>query len=152
MADVRFRQLAFRDGRLCAVEAYLYSHLADPAPLTLAQAAAIANMCPGHFSRTFSDCVGIGFRAWQRAVRMDVAMRLLVERRMPLRLVREAVGYRDASTFGRAFKRCHGLTPRALRQFIGVHPELTNFVARCAQLDDVVKRAGSVRRNDTRQT
>lgn len=51
-----------------------------------------------------------------RTLRMQAAMRLLSETTRTLEQVAQAVGYQDAFSFSKVFKRTTGLTPRAFRQ------------------------------------
>ena len=51
-----------------------------------------------------------------RTVRIQNAMRLLSETEQTLEQVAQAVGYQDAFSFSKAFKRTVGMAPRAFRQ------------------------------------
>lgn len=51
-----------------------------------------------------------------RTLRMQRAVQLLTETDRPLEAVATAVGYKDAFSFSRVFKRCVGLSPKAFRQ------------------------------------
>ena len=48
-------------------------------------------------------------------VRMEKAMRLLEENNEPLKLVAKHTGFKDASYFGRAFKKFTSMTPEEYR-------------------------------------
>lgn len=50
-----------------------------------------------------------------RTVRIQNAMRLLSETEQTLEQVAQAVGYQDAFSFSKAFKRTVGIAPRAFR-------------------------------------
>ena len=50
-----------------------------------------------------------------RTVRIQNAMRLLSETEQTLEQVAQAVGYQDAFSFSKAFKRTVGMAPRAFR-------------------------------------
>ena len=51
-----------------------------------------------------------------RTVRIQNAMRLLSDTEQPLEQVAQAVGYQDAFSFSKVFKRTVGMAPRAFRQ------------------------------------
>lgn len=121
---------AFADPRLRPVLKYLHEHLADLDRLPLAKAACMAHLSPEHFSRFFRQRTGIGFGAWQTAYRMERAKCLLLQSRLPISSVGLAVGYGDATTFGRAFKRHKGLTPRQLRKLNYRNPGLHSALQR----------------------
>lgn len=92
-------------------------HLATPGALSLSKAAAAAQLSPKHFCELFRDVTGVSFTAWRDSYRIDNAMIMLwLERSRPVSAIGRAVGYEDPTTFGRAFKRFTGLSPRAFRK------------------------------------
>lgn len=58
---------------------------------------------------------GTGFRDLLEQVRMAAALGLLQDRRLPVQLVAERVGYRSASRFSERFRAHYGLLPSALK-------------------------------------
>ncbi|ROM55150.1 hypothetical protein BK648_06530 [Pseudomonas poae] len=51
-----------------------------------------------------------------RTLRMQQAVQLLTETDRPLEAVATAIGYQDAFSFSKVFKRSVGLSPKAFRQ------------------------------------
>lgn len=131
MSRPSINERAFLDPRLHAVDEYLRTHLADPKRLSLKAAAHIANVSPEHLCRLFHERVGTCFSDWQCAVRTEEAKRLLVQRHVQVRTVGRAVGYNDASTFGRVFRRYECATPRQVRPFVDAYSELAPVVCSC---------------------
>ncbi len=79
----------------------------------------LAELCavsPEHLCRQFREAYGE--TPYQRLLRlkMSEAALLLAKRDLQLREVAVAVGYQDASTFSKAFKRVVGTSPRNFRQ------------------------------------
>lgn len=135
MARSQINDSAFDDPRLRAVADYVRRHLADSARLSLRDAARIANLCPEYFCRLFHDRVGVAFVAWQCAVRMERARQLIVsEQSRSTAAVGLRVGYENPTTFGRLFKRHHGVTPGRLRKLMRTSPALRPVLSTSVRL------------------
>jgi transcriptional regulator GlxA family with amidase domain len=82
--------------------------------VSLNELAALANLSPYHFHRTFCRQTGIPPHAYQIQVRIARAKRLVRES-WPLARVASAAGFADQSHFARHFKRLVGVTPAQYR-------------------------------------
>ncbi len=69
-----------------------------------------------HFSRAFKTSTGWTPHAWLQARRIDMALGLLVDKRLPLAEVALRSGFADQSHFTRIFKSVTGQTPGAYRR------------------------------------
>lgn len=65
--------------------------------------------------RVLAEIRGTGFRQELQRVRMQRAAVLLWDGRCPIKEVAEAIGYRSATQFSRAFSRAHGVTPSSFQ-------------------------------------
>lgn len=86
-------------------------------PLTVRWLAAAACLSVSHFSRRFSQTVGVPpgrWIAWQRLLR---AAELLQYADLSVTEITWAVGYVDLPTFSKAFKRWSGVAPREYRNW-----------------------------------
>jgi AraC-like DNA-binding protein len=101
------------DLRLSRVSAYLHSH--PETRLSLRQAAELAGLSPGHFSRRFSDEFGVSFRDYALRARLERACHLLDETDMSIAQIATALGYSDIFLFSRQFKRRYGYSPSRAR-------------------------------------
>ena len=72
------------------------------------------------FSRTFHRVFGLTFQAFLLRFRLDRAEELLLNPALGISDVGYAVGFRDASYFGRVFRRRHNMSPS---QWRGHHAE-----------------------------
>ena len=95
--------------RLSRVRDYVLANYEDH--ITLEIAADIAGLERTSFSRFFRQKTGLCFTQWLRIVRVKRAKELLARRNRAVTEVAFAVGFRDLSTFERAFKRIEGVTP-----------------------------------------
>lgn len=101
------------DPRLEHLASYVSTNLCRR--LSLAQAAEIVGLERTHFSRMFRHQTGYTFSEWNRSVRIERAKVLLRRRGIKIVTIAFSVGYRDLTTFERAFKKCSGMSPRAYR-------------------------------------
>ena len=98
--------------RIERVKRLVQANLAQP--VTLTDAARIADLSASYFCTLFRRETGTRFKQWLRATRVRRAMELLHER-----TVREAareVGYETLRTFERAFKSQTSLSPREFKR------------------------------------
>ena len=79
-------------------------------------AARIANLEPAHFSKLFRRIAGVGFTVWCAELRVDRAKPFLAIVDLPMNDVAAAVGFADATTLGRNFRKCTGMCPRDFRR------------------------------------
>jgi two-component system response regulator YesN len=83
--------------------------------ITLDDAARSVFLSPFYLSHTFKDELGITFIEYLTRVRMEEAMKLLVDKSLSMQAIAEAVGYDDASYFSKVFKKNAGVTPNKYR-------------------------------------
>jgi AraC-like DNA-binding protein len=78
-------------------------------------AARLAHLEPGYFSKRFRKATGSSFAAWSAFIRTRAAEQLLAASDLSIQAVALAVGYQDLTTFERNFRKLTGRTPRAYR-------------------------------------
>lgn len=113
LVDPQVHIILLGDARLLPLLRYIERNL--HVWLTLMGAAQIVSLEPTYFSREFRRVTGCRFRDWNRALRIERAKRLLRKRNLTVLSIALAVGYRDLTTFERAFKKCVGIPPSAYR-------------------------------------
>jgi AraC-like DNA-binding protein/mannose-6-phosphate isomerase-like protein (cupin superfamily) len=84
--------------------------------LSLDQAAALSGLSSVHFSRLFSQEMGVSFRAYALENRLERARYLLEETDMPVGEIARSLGYDDVFLFSRQFKRRYNYPPSRLRK------------------------------------
>ena len=77
--------------------------------------AALANMSPSHFRRSFKECFGIAPQEFVLQQRLRRAAQLLTETNRSIARVALDCGFGDQSHFSRQFGRFFGQTPRSYR-------------------------------------
>jgi transcriptional regulator GlxA family with amidase domain len=102
------------DRRIEQIMAYLRGH--PDRRISLAEAAALADLAPGYFSRLFTQTTGMSFRAFALQARLERARTLLDETTMPIGQIAQALGYEDIFLFSRQFKQQYGYSPRKTRR------------------------------------
>lgn len=91
--------------------------LADGArPVSLAEAARVACLSPGHFHRLFSAVYGETPHRFATRHRVERAKALLASTDLPVTDVCLDVGYRSLGTFSRRFAETCGRPPAAFRR------------------------------------
>src|SRR6185312_12321053 len=105
---------ARRSGLLAEATLVIEARHADPT-LTVADVARDIATSSRQLQRVFTDHGG-GFREEVTAIRMQHAAVLLRTTDLPVAEVGRRAGYRQATHFGKAFRRHHGVSPTALRQ------------------------------------
>ncbi|MDO4491050.1 MAG: response regulator [Lachnospiraceae bacterium] len=83
--------------------------------ISLAKAAAIANISPNHFSAVFSQQMGTTFMEYLIGKRMEKAKKLLLTTDMRSSEIAFQVGYKDPHYFSHTFKKNQGMTPMEYR-------------------------------------
>lgn len=84
--------------------------------LSLEAAAKIVSLAPKSFSKFFPRETGFYFCSWDRELRIRIATYLLHASDSSIDSIGRAVGYSDQTTFGRAFKKCHGIAATVYRR------------------------------------
>ncbi len=82
--------------------------------LSLDELAAIAQLSPYHFSRTFKQSTGISPHQYVIQQRVERAKQLLLQGKMSLSEIAIACGFSHQSHLNRHFKRITGVTPKTL--------------------------------------
>ncbi|OOO22955.1 helix-turn-helix transcriptional regulator [Agrobacterium pusense] len=83
--------------------------------ISLSSLAALTGLSVYHFSRQFSREMGMGVARYIQQRKMQRAAQLLADPELSIAEVGEAVGYRDSSSFSRAFRSVYGVPPHAFR-------------------------------------
>lgn len=93
--------------------------------ISLAEAAAVVRISPGHLTRAFKQTYGKPFSQHVIAVRVERARDLLLQTRLSIAQIAQACGMNDQSHLTRLFRRHYGAAPSAWRRAFG---ELTSSV------------------------
>jgi len=99
--------------RIARVKAHIELNLAGD--LSLKTLAGLAALSPRQFSLLFKQVTGISPGAFVLARRLSEAERRLAETALPIAAIGEGVGFRSASSFGAAFRKAKGVSPRQFR-------------------------------------
>jgi transcriptional regulator GlxA family with amidase domain len=105
---------ALADRRLDRLARHLATRLEQP--LSLAKAAELCALETTYFSRYFRSRTGANYTDWYRQLRIERAKALLLNQCAKVDGVADAVGYKNITTFERAFRRCTGLSPVEYRK------------------------------------
>jgi two-component system response regulator YesN len=84
--------------------------------VSLRDAAGLVALSPKYLSRAFKQKTGIGFDEYRLKLRMDKAAELLEATHYSVEEISYRVGYENAESFGRLFKKTRGCTPTAHRK------------------------------------
>ncbi|MEA5032742.1 MAG: response regulator [Sphaerochaeta sp.] len=95
-----------------AVKRYIDTHLAEA---TLERAADSVRLNPNYLSTYFHTHTKQLFGEYLATRRMSEARRLLLDTSMRINEIAEAVGYSNATSFSRAFRLQHGISPKEWR-------------------------------------
>lgn len=90
-------------------------HRQPGADWTIKHAAAAASMSRSGFARRFKELLEVNFFDYLTRLRMRNARELLDTTLLPVSDIGERVGYSSELSFVKAFKKTHGMTPRAWR-------------------------------------
>lgn len=107
---------AVAPGWLAAVTARLTDGYAAPA--SLAELAALTDVCPVHVARVFRRHHGCTIQTYLRRQRVLSACRMIATRRAGLAAIAVASGFYDQSHLNHAFKAVTGMTPRRYRELV----------------------------------
>lgn len=84
--------------------------------ITLIDAAASVCLSPKYLSRLFKQSVKMGFSDYKLKIKIVKAKQLLVKANYNINQLSDKLGYQNAESFIRQFKRFTGLTPTAFRK------------------------------------
>lgn len=101
--------------QFAAVYQYMHTHFRNP-DLSLSLLASEFGMSPSTLSREFQKNLGKGFLESLHQMRVDAARYEIEHSNVSLSSIAEAVGYTNALTMTRAFKKYLGNTPGAYRK------------------------------------
>lgn len=103
------------DRQLSQLRNYLKQHFAEE--LSIASVAAKMNMSEAEFSRFFQiHNTGVSFKNYLINMRVNHAIRLLIDSTQSIYEIAYNSGFRNLSNFNRIFKKRKGCTPKAFRQ------------------------------------
>ena len=108
------------DPRLENVRRYVDEHLADPLPL--GRVAKVAGLERKYFSSFFHQQVGMCFRDWLAAKRIDRAVQMIRSANYTITHVALSAGFSSLRAFERAFKKTMGMSPRAFKKQVRPRP------------------------------
>ncbi len=108
------RNFTAYEERLNRVMTHIYDNLGEE--LNLDRLAEIACMSPYHWHHVFRAMTGETLAEVVRRLRLNWAANVLLQGSDPVRSVAEQAGYTNLSSFSRAFKRTHGLSPDDFRK------------------------------------
>src|ERR1700694_995158 len=93
---------------------FIEGHLAEDIPLaTLAE---LVDLSLFHFARAFKQSFGVPPHRYHMARRMDRARSLLQRPALSVTQIGIQIGFRETSSFTRAFRKFTGLTPTEYRR------------------------------------
>lgn len=107
------------DDLIDVIEKYLTDNYADPS-LGLNKIADEFDISESYFSHLFKEKKGVNFSTYLEKLRMEQAVRLIKETSISLNELYISVGYNNANTFRRVFKKTYGITPSAMRDNPGI--------------------------------
>lgn len=73
---------------------------------------------PGHFSRSFSETVGMSFTDCLVQIRLNRSRRLLRRTNLQVSEIAAQTGFADQTHFGRSFRKAYGATPSEFRRLL----------------------------------
>jgi AraC-like DNA-binding protein len=114
------------EDRIEKVLDYVRKHFSDP--ITLSQAAGVANMTEGSFSRFFKQRTGRTFVDCVNEIRIDYASRMLADSNNNIATIAFSAGFNNISNFNRIFKSKKNLTPTQYRKVFAA----SDFLKMCS--------------------
>lgn len=102
--------------RIDIAKKYMKQHYMES--ITLNDLADYVELNPSYFSNLFKVETGVNFSDYLLEIRMDMAKRLLRDPKHKIYEVGNLVGYEDVVSFGRAFKKKIGMSPKEYRNSV----------------------------------
>ena len=96
------------------VQHFIEEHLAED--ISLFRLARLAELSPHHFARAFRRSFGVPPHRYHIVRRMNRAEDLLVRSTLPVTQIGIRIGFREASSFTRAYRGYAGVTPSEFRR------------------------------------
>lgn len=96
------------------IEKYILDNYADPS-MGLNKISDEFQISESYFSHLFKEKKGVNFSTYLESIRLNEASRLIRETDISLNELYLSVGYNNANSFRRAFKKIYGMTPSAMR-------------------------------------
>ena len=119
---IKNEKIINNDRILKAAKDYINQNYHNP-ELSLKHVAKTINFSPSYFSLIIKEILGESFRDYLLKVRMENAIKLLLETKMPVASISVKVGYENNRSFLRAFKTFTGFTPTDYRkQYLDMTP------------------------------
>lgn len=100
---------------IAAIEKYIAKNYMDPS-MGLNKISDEFQISESYFSHLFKEKTGVNFSTYLENIRMREAARLIKETNISLNELYISVGYNNANTFRRAFKKTYGVTPSSMRE------------------------------------
>lgn len=100
---------------IATIEKYISSNYSDPS-MGLNRISDKFQISESYFSHMFKEKTGVNFSTYLENIRMKEAARLIKETDTGLNELYISVGYNNANTFRRAFKKVYGITPSMMRE------------------------------------
>ena len=105
-----------RTDRIEMAKTYIAEHYMEQ--LSLNDVAEYVELNPSYFSKLFKSEMDLNFSEYLMKVRMEKAMQLLRNPKVRIYEIGGMVGYEDAVSFGRAFKKFVGMSPKEYRNTV----------------------------------
>jgi AraC-like DNA-binding protein len=116
------------DHRLRAAIAYMREHVSEP--MAVEEVASRVGLSRGHFFALFKDQLNTTPQVFWSAVRVEEAVRRLVQQEEPLTSVALDLGFSTPGNFSRFFREHMGVTPSKFRRAAtGTAPHLLTGIA-----------------------
>ena len=85
-------------------------------PISVSMLSCVAGLSRSHFSHAFRTSVGRTPHAYVVRLRIERAMRLMLDTTLPLSQIAFAAGFSDQAHFSNKFRRSAGMTPKQWRR------------------------------------
>lgn len=100
---------------ISTIEKYIEKNYMDPS-MGLNKISDEFQISESYFSHMFKEKTGVNFSTYLENIRMSEAAKLIKETDISLNELYISVGYNNANTFRRAFKKTYGVTPSSMRE------------------------------------
>ena len=107
--------------KITQIQSYLRSHLAED--LSLTDVAALFFLNPAYLSRLFKAKTGMTFSDYLAELRISCAKDLLNNTSNSILVIAQSVGYQEANSFSRLFKKHTGVSPQKFRSLNHTTPQ-----------------------------